>query len=232
MLQGMHSLETLDLPRSVVGDFTLKSIARSCPLLKRLTLTVQCTSGAIAEMVTSCPQLIALSLTHSVTPAESPKGIDDAALAHIGRHCTSLNVLSLTHTSIGNTGAMALASSHMLRKLAYLQLCDCPDLDDACAAFLVSNCTFLRGLGLQSTAVGNATALAIGQKCSNLETLLLGNTRVSDPGVEALLQRGTFKKQVYIELPSSPTISPAVLNKFKDPKLLGAIWCCKLPPKQ
>jgi hypothetical protein len=124
-----------------------------------------------------CPLLREVDIPHSK--------LDDAGLEALAANCVHLEVLKLEkNTKVTNKGLVAVARN---RALTTLCLDGCPNITDAGLQAVAQNCPLLERVDLShSSAVTDATLIAVGQTSHHLRELSLRAVSVTHAGLQAV----------------------------------------------
>ncbi|VVB08997.1 unnamed protein product [Arabis nemorensis] len=174
---GKLSIRGSNFP-SKVSDLGLRSIGRSCPSLRAVSLwnLSTITDNGLSEIAEGCTQLEKLDLSRC--PSVTDKG-----LVAIARSCPNLTELTLEACSrIGDEGLQAIARS--CSKLKSVSIKNCPLVRDQGIAALLSNTTCsLAKLKLQMLNVTDVSLAVVGHYGLSVTDLVLsGLSHVSEKG--------------------------------------------------
>ncbi|CAN8287842.1 unnamed protein product [Cochlearia groenlandica] len=163
---------------SKVSDLGLKSIGRSCPSLKCLSLWNLSTvsDNGLLEIAEGCSKLQKLELNRC-------NSITDKGLVAIAKSCANLVELTLEACPrIGDEGLQAIARS--CTKLKSVTIKNCPLVRDQGIAALLSNSTYsLTKLKLQMLNITDVSLAVVGHYGLSITDLVLsGLSHVGEKG--------------------------------------------------
>ena len=144
-----------------VSDALVTEIARHCPQLQHLDLTLcsDITDTSLTEVARHCPQLQHLDLTRC-------SQITDASMTEVARHCPQLQYLDLCSCDITDTSMTEVARHCPQLQHLYLDRCY---ITDTFLAEVAHHCPQLHHLGLFGCNITDTSLKEVARHCPTLK---------------------------------------------------------------
>jgi hypothetical protein len=172
-------LRTLRVGLTQLTDAGLARLVEGCRALETLNVGgTGLTDTGLRTIAQGCPQLIHLVITG---------GITDAGLAAIAQNCTMLGMLGIGNTQITAKGLARLGERCRAVKRILLFEGDENHMSDAGLHMIALSCPGLVTVGLFNCCDITITgALSLAECCTQLHTLHIRGTQITDEGVDRL----------------------------------------------
>lgn len=229
LAEGCAVIEELDLSGcNRLTDAGMRSIGGACHALLKLNLTQAklVSDIGIASLSAGCPRLIRLvcsgifllSDPRLTVPrkGEKPASWQNAiGIASIAKHCTDL-----THLELANCFRIDVSVNRyvsLFTKLTSLSLAGCLEVSSESLVAMAEGCVLLEELNLSdcSKAVTAASMRAVGGKCKEMKTLILG--RCEDVKGGAIAGVVLCKKLEKLDLSGCRSLTDDMLMPLSDP---------------
>lgn len=196
---GKHCsrLEHVYLAETLVQDAGVTALAKGCPRLKTLHLSQTIvTNKSLIALGLNCPRLSEVYLPN--VPSQNGTGITDVGIEAISSGCHQIRALDLTNlNNISNDALGALSKG--CKQLEIIRLVG-TNVTDQGVWMLVLGCSSLQRIDLDGlkSQIRNLSLEALAINC-RLHSLHLTDTKVSDDGIIAMVQRQRSLKKLSID---------------------------------
>lgn len=210
---------------SNITDHGVTELSKKCPNLKYIGLRhTSIHEGALMALGENCRNLALIDITNTLTSDAGIRAlaqrlgkklriialdstlITDAGVIDLAALCTNLTAIDLTFTTVTHHGLQALFNSECSDKLTKINL-GMTAISDANLESIANNCTNLKSIKLRVTQVtdtGIRKLIPNEQRpgCPNLTAIDLNRTNITDNGALELI-RG-LPNLIEIHMPRSP----------------------------